>query len=128
MLKSVFFILVVGCISLFLLASCGTTSQGSNPSGNEVHMNDTKFVQTSITVKKGESITLIADTLTPHIIANGTWENGTARAAREPGAPEVKSVQVNGNSSTTTSPFNTAGTFNLYCTIHAGMNLTVIVQ
>ena len=28
----------------------------------------------------------------------------------------------------TIGPFNTAGTFHLYCTVHQGMNLTVIVQ
>jgi len=132
--KRWFFILAAGYISILLLASCGTTSrggttsQGSASSGNEIHMNDTNFVQTSVTIKKGEGITLITDTLTPHIIANGSWENGSAKSAREPGAPEVKSLQVNGNSSMPIGPFNTAGTFKLYCTIHSGMNLTAVVQ
>jgi plastocyanin len=91
-------------------------------------MNDTQFVQPSITIHKGESITLVATTFTPHIIANGTWDSGQAKAVQEPGAPEVKNMQINGNSSGSVGPFTTAGTFKLYCTIHSGMNLTVTVQ
>ena len=91
-------------------------------------MNATNFVSSDITIKKGERITLIDDTLVPHTIANGTWENGTAKPASEPGAPGVKDVQINGSSSATIGPFTAAGTFHLYCTIHSGMNLTVIVQ
>lgn len=91
-------------------------------------MNDTQFVQPSITIHKGESVTLVATTFTPHIIANGTWDNGQAKAAKESSAPEVKDMQINGNSSGNIGPFTTAGTFKLYCTIHSGMNLIVIVQ
>lgn len=66
-------------------------------------MNDTQFEQSSVTIKKGESITLVSTTFTPHIIANGTWDNGQARPTNEPGSPPVKNVQINGNSSSTTS-------------------------
>ena len=91
-------------------------------------MDDAQFMQPSITIKKGESITLAATTFTPHIISNGTWSSGKAAPAKESGAPEVKDIQINGNSSGNIGPFTTAGTFKLYCTIHSGMNLTVIVQ
>jgi len=110
-----------------LLAACSTVAPSDIATSNTVHMNGSNFVQSSITIKKGESVTLVADTLTPHIIANGTWENGSPKRAQEPGAPEITNVQVNGNSSQNIGPFTTAGTFKLYCTIHAGMNLTVQV-
>lgn len=109
-----------------LLVACGGPDNAA--AANQVQMNDMRFEQSSITIKKGESITLVATTFTPHTISNGTWDNGQAKPAREPGAPEVKDVQINGNSSSTIGPFTTAGTFKLYCTIHNGMNLTVIVQ
>jgi plastocyanin len=123
-------LMLCGAITLVLVA-CGGSGSGTTAaggSGKQVHMNDTNFVQTSITVKKGESIALIADTLTPHIIANGTWQDGTAKPAREPGAPQVKDVQINGYSESVLGPFTTAGIFKFYCTIHSGMNLTVTVQ
>ena len=128
MLKKLFIILGLSCIITVLLVACGSASNAS-AGPNPVHMKATNFVQNSITVKKGESITLINDDLfVAHIIANGTWENGTAKPTREVGAPEVNNVNIGGNSSAIIGPFTTAGTFKLYCTVHTGMNLTVIVQ
>ena len=125
MLKNWYALLGLSCILVLLLAGCGGSSNGPNP----VHMSGMQFNQRSITIKQGESITLINDDLAgTHIIAIGTWVNGTARPAREAGAPEVSNVTIGGNGSATIGPFNTAGTFNLYCPVHVGMNLTVIVQ
>jgi len=126
--KNLFALLVLGGAITFLLVACATTSADTSSTPNQVHMNTTDFVSSSITIKKGERITLIDDTLTPHIIANGIWENGTAKPTREPGVPEVKDVQINGFSQGTIGPFTIAGTFHFYCTIHSSMNLTVIVQ
>ena len=125
MRKKLFAMLGLSCIIAVLLVACGSDSNGPNP----VHMDAGNFVQNSITIKKGESITLINDNLfVAHTIANGTWENSTAHTAREASAPEINDVKIDGNSSATIGPFTTAGTFKLYCTVHAGMNLTVIVQ
>lgn len=132
MSKKLFVILLLLCsVMTLILAACSAnsaTSAGTSSAPNQVHMNTTNFVSSSIDIKKGESIALIDDTLIPHTIANGTWENGTAKPAREPGAPEVKDVQINGFSQDTIGPFTTTGTFHLYCTVHSGMNLTVVVQ
>jgi plastocyanin len=128
MFKKLCVLLVLWSVITLLLVACGSVSSATSTAGNVVHMNSMQFVQTSVTIKKGERLTLIDDASTPHIIANGTWENGTAHPAREPGAPPVKDVQINGNGSQTIGPFTTAGTFKLYCTIHSGMNLTVVVQ
>lgn len=128
MFKKLCVLLVLWSVITLLLVACGSVSSATNTAENVVHMNSMQFVQTSVTIKKGERLTLIDDASTPHIIANGTWENGTAHPAREPGAPLIKDVQIDGNSSQTIGPFSTAGTFKLYCTIHTGMNLTVVVQ
>jgi plastocyanin len=127
MLKKLCIIVGLCSVLTLLLVACGGATAGG-PASNQVQMNDTQFMQSSITIKKGESITLVATTFTPHVIANGTWDNGQAKPASEPGAPTVKDMQVNGNSSSTIGPFSTAGTFKLYCTIHNSMNLTVIVR
>jgi plastocyanin len=128
--KPLALLMLCGVITLVLVA-CSVTGTGgtsSGGSGKQVHMNDTNFVQASLTIKKGERITLIDDSLTPHIIANGIWENGKAKPAREPGAPEVKNVQINGYSQDAIGPFTAAGTYHFYCTVHLGMNMTVVVQ
>ena len=127
MRKQLFAVLGLSCIITVLIIACGGSNASADP--NPVHMSGANFVQNSITIKKGESITLINDNLFgSHIIANGTWENGMAQPAREAGAPEVNDVTIGSNSSAMVGPFTTSGTFKLYCTVHAGMNLTVIVQ
>ncbi len=116
--------LLIGLIVVLFTACGGTAASGPNP----VHMNEVDFLQSSITIKKGETVTLINDSAAVHYIENGTWDdNGTQRPAAEPGAPKVD-TQIGGDASTTLGPFNTAGIFKLYCTIHTGMKLTVIVK
>jgi plastocyanin len=110
--------------------SCGSSSGtgSSNGSTPMVHMCGNNFVQMSITINKGQSLTLIDDESSTHIIANGSWVNGSEQPKQEPGAPVVNNPQFNGNDSHTIGPFNTPVAFHYYCTIHQGMNLTIIVQ
>ena len=128
MSKKLFAILGLCSVLTWILVACSATSTDISSAPNQVHMNATNFVQSSITIRKGERITLIDDTLIPHTIANGTWEHGTAKPQDEPGAPQVKQMQINSLSQGTFGPFTTAGTFHFYCPIHSGMNLTVMVQ
>ena len=92
-----------------------------------VHMGPGSFLQPSVTVTKGSKLLLVDDTSSVHILANGIWQNGTPKAEKELGAPTVDNVQVSGKS-IEIGPFTTAGTYHIYCTVHQGMNLTVIVQ
>ncbi len=121
--------LIAAFLSLILLTvlivACGGSSSGGGTVA--VYTKGTNFVQSSVTLSKGSSLTITDDDATLHIIKNGTWNNGTPQDLTEPGAPVVN-VTLNGNDSQTVGPFNTAGTFHLYCTIHSGMNLTVTVQ
>ena len=118
-------LVLFGLLTL-LLSACGIKDL-STASGPSVHMSGTDFVQKSVTVHKGDMLNLVDDAASTHIIVNGSWVNGTAKPAVEPGAPTINQ-QYNGNDSAPIGPFNTAGTFHLYCTIHQNMNLTVIVQ
>ena len=112
-----------------LCTACGPTSAaGSIEPVPTVHMSETQFVPTSITIKKGGKLTLVDDVAVVHIIANGRWDsNGTERPDIEPGAPTVQ-AQFNGNDQQSIGPFAMVGTFHLYCTIHTNMNLTVVVK
>ena len=120
---------VLGALLVALLvqttpAPASTSSVNGVPA---VHLGVSTFVQSSVTVSKGSKLLLIDDGSFPHILRNGSWENNTPHPATEVGAPSIQNVQVNGNS-IEIGPFNTAGIFHIYCTIHPGMNLTVIVQ
>jgi plastocyanin len=118
-------LVILMCITVFVVACGGASGSGST----DVHMGNTNFTQSSVTISKGSSLNLIDDVAVTHIISNGSWVNGTPMPATEPGAPMVSNVQfTSAGQSQTIGPFNTAGTFHLYCTIHQNMNLTVMVQ
>jgi plastocyanin len=128
-LGSLFFLggLIIVLSSCTIASGNSTTSSGAG-SANQVHMQAMSFTPEQITIKKGQSIELVNDLAIIHVIANGTW-NGSAPAPKiEAGAPKVDNIQVNGNDTATIGPFNTAGTFQLYCTVHVGMKMTVVVQ
>ena len=113
-------------VSILVFVACGT----SGPvviEKNTVHMSDADFTQSSITISKGGSITLINDSVIAHIIQNGQWKDGVVQKKIESGAPAVN-VTFNSNDSHSIGPFNTSGIFNLYCSVHAEMNFTVIAQ
>ena len=110
-----------------MLAACSIYDEASVPQGPQAHMSGASFLETSVNVKKGDTLTLVDDATAQHIIKNGTWNGNTPQPKTESGAPTVD-VTLNGNDSATIGPFNTAGTYQLYCTIHPGMNLTVNVQ
>ncbi|MBA2285562.1 MAG: hypothetical protein H0W02_08775 [Ktedonobacteraceae bacterium] len=114
-----------------LIASIGQTSAPTGIAYTNgvptVHMSAGNFSQSSATLPKGSKLLLVDDVAVLHILSNGRWQNGAPTAAKEPGAPLINNVQINGNS-VEIGPFTTAGTYHIYCTVHQGMSLTVIVQ
>ena len=125
--------LVAAFVVFFLVtvfvAACNGTDGGGSRGGNDVHMGEINFAQSSITISKGSSINLISDTGVAHIISNGMWVNDMPEPIKEPGAPVVNNLMFSdAGKSQPVGPFNTAGTFHLYCSVHDGMNLKVIVK
>lgn len=125
MVKKMLAGLVVASLLTVLVSACGIR-EASPIVVPTVHMGATGFLQDSITFHKGEMLDLVDDSISPHQIKIGSWVNGVARPAVEPGAPLVNQT-FNGNDSAEVGPFSAAGTFHYYCAIHQGMNLTVIV-
>jgi plastocyanin len=132
MKKIIVIFVVLSAIIVLTAASCGGSSGSGGTGGSggtAVHMGETTFLQPSVTISKGSSLNLIDDVPVLHIIGNGSWVNNTAKPAIEPGAPTVNNVQISSaGQSINVGPFNTAGTYHLYCSVHLNMNLTVIVQ
>jgi plastocyanin len=126
MYKKMLASLVLLALLTTLLAACSIHTV-TGPTGPAVHMGNADFLQPNITISKGTSFTLIDDVAVQHIIVNGTWAGTTPKPAKESGAPTVN-ANFAGSDSSSIGPFPTAGTYQLYCTIHPGMNLTVIVK
>ena len=119
---------VIGAILIAAIAqpgaAAGTTYTNGVPT---VHMSAGNFEQPVVTIAKGANLLLVDDVAVLHILMNGSWQNGVAQPRKEPNAPTVNNVQVNDNS-VEIGPFTTPGGYQLYCPIHQGMNLSVIVQ
>jgi plastocyanin len=105
-------------------APTGTTYTNGVPT---VHMDAGSFIEPSVTIPRGSKLLLVDDSSSVHILANGSWQNRLARPGREPGAPLVANVRLSADSATI-GPFAAAGTYHIYCEVHPGMNLTIIVQ
>src|SRR6266487_159930 len=102
----------------------GATSVNGMPT---VHMALDSFVQSTVTGPKGSKLLLVEDVPSTHVLANGSWVNNAAHPATERGAPSINNLQIK-EGSVQIGPFNVAGTYHLYCVVHPGMNLTIIVQ
>jgi plastocyanin len=70
-------LLLCGLLST-LVAACGIYDVSAVHTGPTVHMGATDFLQPSITIHQGDSLTLVDDAASTHIINNGTWVNGVA--------------------------------------------------
>ncbi|HEY0753993.1 MAG TPA: plastocyanin/azurin family copper-binding protein [Ktedonobacteraceae bacterium] len=129
-MKKIFVASTLLCLLTFALVSCaiGGNSDTGN-TDNTVGMDSRNFIPGSITINKGENITLENQEATVHIISNGSWQGDIPDSQKEPGAPVVNNVTMSSaNQTLVIGPFNTAGTFHYYCMVHDGMSLTVIVH
>jgi plastocyanin len=142
-LKILVMFLAALALGSVLLAACSrpgtittTTTTGTTPTtggsgggcaSGTVHMDASNFVQKCVNIPKGSKVTLVDDVQVLHIITNGMWVNQTPQLSVQPGAPVINNVTVSGGS-VNIGPFNTAGKFNILCTVHVGMNLVVNVS
>lgn len=123
--------IVVGMIVVALIvaanpqAGSASTDTGGEPT---VHIGGTRFLQDVVLVPKGSRLRIVNDGSVEHILQNGRWNaNSTAQTVAEPGAPAVHNVDIMGGA-VEIGPFTTTGVFHIYCTLHTGMNLTIVVQ
>ena len=121
--------IVVGMFIVAALAAANPATSSASSTGGEatVHMAAHSFAQNVVLVSKGSRLLIVDDTSVEHILQNGMWTNNTPRTITEPGAPIVHNVDITGGS-VQIGPFTTAGIYHIYCTIHQGMNLTIVVQ
>ncbi|GER86022.1 hypothetical protein KDW_01840 [Dictyobacter vulcani] len=125
--KKILFGLLALSLMTVLFSACRVIDANTIPKNVSAHMGAATFIQTKVEVPKGQKLDIIDDVAASHIIKNGTWKGSKADSTKEAGAPDVNLTFAGGDKQSV-GPFNTAGTFELYCTIHGGMNLTVVVK
>lgn len=108
--------------------SVATTSSTVNGE-SVVHLGISNFSRPSITVSKGSKLVLIDDGTFTHNISTGSWVDGQPQSEQLAGEPQVNHVVLQQiGQKLEIGPFTIAGTFHLYCAIHSGMTLTIIVH
>jgi plastocyanin len=122
--------LTLGALLIGVIAQpSGASGAASTTAGTEtVHLASATFAPNIIALHAGDTLTVVGDSPTPHILANGTWSaSNQQEPGAESGAPAINNVQVN-NTTVVLGPFTTPGTYHILCLVHPGMTLTVIVQ
>jgi plastocyanin len=122
--------LTLGALLIGLIAQPeGAPGVASNTAGTKtVHLAAVSFAPDIVALHTGDTLTIVDDAPIPHTITNGVWSaDNKPVPGVEPGAPIISNLEVN-NTTATVGPFTTAGTYHLYCTLHPGMTLTILVQ
>jgi plastocyanin len=120
--------------ALFMLAlivgACGKQVGGgsSTPPGT-IGMDATNFVVHAVTVKVGDTVHFVdpAGSGGTHVICLGKDQSCIA-SATGPTALKGPGFTINAGDPSKDIVFDTAGTYDITCTVHPNMNVTVTVQ
>ena len=122
--------LAIGALLVGATAQPGTAGSASTGGSGTatVHLTANRFAPDIVALHKGETLTFVDEGSVPHILANGMWiADNHPSPGVETGAPAIRNVGVN-DKNVRVGPFTTPGTYHIYCTVHPGMTLTVLVQ
>jgi plastocyanin len=124
--KKILLGLLAFTLMTLLFSACRVIDADTIPQNPAVHMGAAAFLVKTVPIHKGDKLDLVDDVAVGHVIKNGTWDGATQKPMAEPGAPSVD-LTFNGSDKQTIGPFNQTGKFNLYCTIHGGMQIEIDV-
>jgi plastocyanin len=95
-----------------------------NPPPGAISMAHEMFMQHSVTIHRGQRLTLVNNSLFVHIIGPG--QDGRL-AEGPPGEPMTGRILMQTDETYTTAPWNTPGTYWLTCSVHPEMTVKVVV-
>jgi plastocyanin len=123
--------------SILLVSACGGSSSGSadKPAaaaakpGATANLTFTVFDKPSYAIKAGQALTFVNANPIQHIIVEGTYKvdgDGLRTSETNDGAFNLNVPAKKG--ATASHVFDKAGSYTFFCTIHKGMNATVVVS
>jgi plastocyanin len=116
-------LLVVPGLLAGLLIPALTASPKEAPHSS-VGMVNESFTQSSVTLQRGERLVLVNDSRVVHVIGPGIDQHVYSP---QRGDPVLGFHLMQTNAVYTTGRWMAPGTYHLTCTVHPGMNLTVVV-
>jgi plastocyanin len=132
-------ILPVAALALlaFVVTGCGkpiggstSTTGGSACTGGKIEMASVDFVQHTCTIKAGDQVTFV-DPSGPggyHILCLGHNQTCVANANGPAALNNASGIAMSAGDPNKSFTFATAGSYEVTCTVHSVMNVTITVQ
>jgi plastocyanin len=124
----------VAALSLTLLASACSTSSTAAPhatsaaDGAVVTTGLLAFDPVTAHIKRGQTVTWVGGDDITHVLVEGTYAVGPDGLRTSQTDDKAFALHLSRKSQRVSHVYDTAGTFTYYCTVHHGMNGTVVVS
>jgi plastocyanin len=126
-------VLVTAC--LVALTACGSsgsknTSATSSTSTDGVTVNTglLAFDPKTVTITKGQTVTWVGGDNITHVLVEGSYEVGGDGLRTKESDDKAFRLNLSRKGQRVSHTYSTPGTFTYFCTIHHGMNGTVVVS
>ncbi|MDT7537386.1 MAG: hypothetical protein QOI82_971 [Actinomycetota bacterium] len=120
---------------LLMTAACGGSSaSGSGPApaapkaGASVNTALLAFDPKEVHVKTGQTVTWVGGDNITHVLVEGTYDVGSDSLRTRESDDKAFSLKLTKKGQQVSHTYDKAGTFTYFCTIHKGMNGSVVVS
>ena len=117
------------------LTGCSSSSTGAGPQastapadGVQVNTGLLAFDPMEAHIKTGQTVTWVGGDNIKHILVEGTYEVGSDKLRTTQTDDKAFNLELTKKGQTVSHTYDKAGTFTYYCTIHHGMNGSVVVS
>ena len=129
--------LVLALAPLLALAACGggsgstaatkAAAPAASKPGATVNIPLLSFDPVTTTIKTGQTVTWVNGNDINHVLVEGTYKVDSSMLRTDETDDKAFNLVVAKKGDTVEHTYAKAGTFTYYCTIHKGMNATVVV-
>jgi plastocyanin len=117
------------------LTGCSSSSDGAGPTsssaptdGVEVNTALLAFDPMEARIKTGQTVTWVGGDNIKHVLVEGTYEVGGDKLRTSQTDDKAFNLELTKKGQKVSHTYDKAGTFTYYCTIHHGMNGSVVVS
>jgi plastocyanin len=131
-------LVTAACSTLLLSAACGssddaastgtTGTAASNADGPSVNTALLAFDPETVKVSKGQTVTWVGGDDITHVLVEGTYKVGSDKLRTEQTDDKAFNLRLTKKGQQVSHTYDKPGTYTYYCTIHHGMNGTVVVS
>jgi plastocyanin len=118
-----------------VLSGCSSSSDGATPTttsapadGVQVNTALLAFDPMEARIKTGQTVTWVGGDNIKHVLVQGTYEVGGDKLRTSQTDDKTFNLELTKKGQTVSHTYDKAGTFTYYCTIHHGMNGSVVVS